>query len=109
MNILEFDAKRFECDTAREKLIREYLVSNGWKYTSAHPGSIWLWTYEEESTKHVDDETIVTRKTYAVDESTAVQFQRYWELEGQHFASHSDECAIFETHEFDDCDCGGDA
>jgi len=108
MNILEFDKLHGDFQDTSVALVRNYLVSNGWKYTSKHPGSIWLWTFEDESTEHVDDETIVTRSTYAVPENIALQIQRYWELEAQHFPSHADDCPIFYSYDWDSCTCMAD-
>ena len=105
MNLLEFDQHHQAHANASGQVVRDYLTSNGWKYTSRHPGSIWLWTFDDESTQHVDEETIVIKTTYAVQESIALQIQRYWELEAQEFPSHADDCPIFESFKWEDCTC----
>lgn len=105
MNILEFDVRSDYAKTDRDKAVRDYLTSNGWKYTSRHPGHLWLWSYTDESRQEGDDETIVTLDTYAVEEATALQIQRYWELQIQGFNTHADDCPIFTTFKWEDCTC----
>ena len=107
MNVLEFDEHTGAHKMASENVVRKYLVSNGWKYTSRHPGSIWLWTLDKHR-QHSDDDGAVHNitETYAVQESVALQIQRYWELEKQHFVAHDAECAIFgPPFNWDDCNC----
>jgi len=98
MNMLEFDERSGQADDDRAKWVREYLTTNGWQYTSRHPGSMWLWTLTKEAE---GAEPI----TYAVQESVALQIQRYWELEAQHFNAHDADCPIFRTFDWDDCNC----
>lgn len=110
MNILEFDNEHDLVKQRQQDLVRRYLTSNGWKYTSRHPGSIWLWTHETvKGYEESDDDGAVTHhvhgETYAVEETVALQIQRYWELEAQHFNTHADDCPIFTTFDWDDCNC----
>ncbi len=114
MNLLEFDDLSGKADDDRAAAVRKYLGSNGWKYTSRHPGHIWMWSIEHlEEGENSDDDGVVTkwerRKIYVASESTALQFQRYWELEEQHFNSHDSDCQIFETFDWDDCNCNAGA
>ncbi len=99
MNILEFDELSGRADDERAVAVRKHLVSNGWVYTSRHPGHHWMWSYTTTVLGAVD------KHTYVVDESTALQFQRYWELEVQNFNAHDADCAIFKTFNWDDCNC----
>ena len=109
MNILEFDNLKAHSEDARAAAVRKYLTTNGWKHTSSHPGSYWMWSFDKviESEQFDDDGTLIVKHqnvtTYVVNESTALGFQRYWELEGQGF--HDPECPIFDTFEWGDCSC----
>lgn len=98
MNVLEYDELSGQADDERDKAVRKYLTTNGWKYTCDHPGSVWLWTIAKDLSTY-------DAQVYAVNEEMALRFQRYWELEAQHFVAHDADCPIFTTFDWDDCDC----
>jgi hypothetical protein len=101
MNVLEFDQHHTAHQDASGQVVRDYLTSNGWVYTSRHPGSIWMWSIR----KRIPGTLEMLPNTYVVNESTALQWQRYWELEEQHFNAHDEHCRIFKTFDWDDCNC----
>ena len=98
MNVLEFDELSRDAEDARAAAVRKYLTNNGWRYTCDHPGSVWLWTIAKDLSTY-------DAQLYAVNEEMAIRFQRYWELEAQHFNAHEADCPIFETFDWDDCTC----
>ena len=107
MNLLEFDEFSGQAEDDRARNVRKYLTTNGWKYTSRHPGSHWMWSIERTTEEIVEPDQIIVRTvlTYVVNESTALQFQRYWELDAQNFNAHDADCPIFETFKWEDCNC----
>ncbi len=98
MNVLEFDTHTDAHNDEIDRLVRTYLKSNGWKYSCDHPGSVWLWTIAKDLSRW-------DAQLYAVNQEMALRFQRYWELEAQHFNAHDAECPIFTTFKWDDCTC----
>ena len=109
MNLLEFDTHHVLHQEATGQVVRDYLTSNGWKYTSRHPGSLWLWTFDKTTVVSPGEDgepAEVNTLTYAVQESVALQIQRYWELEAQQFPAHADDCLIFQTWDWETCSCG---
>lgn len=99
MNLLEFDEFAGQAEDDRARNVRKYLSTNGWRYTSQHPGSYWMWSITKSPA------VPLTPITYAVNEATAIRIQRHWELEAQHFNAHDADCPIFETFKWEDCNC----
>ena len=106
MNREDFDQVHHRLVLEQTKTVREYLVSNGWKFNSDNPGKLWLWTIERDVEHRVDsrelfdvlreqtdadiaevesDGTVVlhVKRRWSVEEATAVQLQRAWEIEAE--------------------------
>ncbi len=89
MTMLEYRARVEDANAEILHCEQTFLKDSGWVHSSAHPGSYWLWS----------------KNYYHLPTTIALTIEMARQIEDLNYPEHSDDCKVFRTYQWADCNC----